>query len=60
MEGLTEIVIMAADTNPLEMLMNIPTICEEKVFIKIMLIMRKYQFFLECSLLFCPQSKCFR
>lgn len=29
--GQTEIVIMAADTNPLEMLMNIPSICEEKV-----------------------------
>jgi len=24
---------MAADTNPLEMLMNVPTICEEKVII---------------------------
>jgi ribosomal protein L7Ae-like RNA K-turn-binding protein len=26
-----EIVIMAADTNPIEMLMNLPTLCEEKV-----------------------------
>jgi U4/U6 small nuclear ribonucleoprotein SNU13 len=28
-----ELVILAADTNPLEMLMNIPNICEEKVLL---------------------------
>jgi len=28
--GVSEIVILAADTNPLEIILNIPTLCEEK------------------------------
>ena len=36
---------MAADTDPLEMLMNIPTICEEKVINIKIIIETKYYFY---------------
>jgi U4/U6 small nuclear ribonucleoprotein SNU13 len=43
--GISEFIVMAADTEPLEILLHIPLLCEDKV---------NNNFIVECSVRVCP------
>ncbi|XP_027052086.1 NHP2-like protein 1 [Pocillopora damicornis] len=44
--GVAEFIVMAADTEPLEILLHLPLLCEDKVgkFIKLLLNMHNYRY----------------
>jgi hypothetical protein len=59
--GISDLIIMAADTEPLEILLHLPLLCEDKVrnnSFFFLLCLRCLFGFLECSLCFCSIQNC--
>lgn len=60
--GISELIIMAADTEPLEILLHLPLLCEDKVSFYFILLNISFNIIvsLECSLCFCSIKDCLR